>query len=371
MQSTLSYLIPEYYPDFKCKTSECRHPCCEGWNISISMKDYFRLVGADCSKELRAKLDCALKVTGGTEEGQYATICFDYTGRCRLHREDGLCAIQAELGEELLPSICRYYPRGVRHAFKAKCFCSNSCEAIIEMLDAMKKPLKFLEKQFAFDRIPDVKEIKPNEFTIQQDCMNIIQDRNLSLIERMFRLCDYLCGVSDSGKEQIHTDIAEALDIQHRFTDWFEANSVSIREFCHESQTYYGTEGKEILSDQDRTEVLIKFNSGKNKFAEIFPDWEILFENILVNHMFYEEFPYLEKNTDKRGSFISLAAVYSFLRYNAVGYCFQHPSKQSFFDMAAAMFRLIEHSCFARNARIILEKMNYTQSEKLKNLILL
>ena len=51
------YLVPDYFPAFSCKMGACRRPCCEGWPISVSMKDYFHLMGADCSPDLRRRLD--------------------------------------------------------------------------------------------------------------------------------------------------------------------------------------------------------------------------------------------------------------------------------------------------------------------------
>ncbi len=371
MQCTHSFLVPEYYPDFLCKTSECRHPCCEGWNITISMNDYFRLVGAECSKELRGKLDCALKVTGGTEDGRYANISCDYTGRCKLHRDDGLCAIQKELGEEFLPSICRYYPRAVHHSYKDKCICSNSCEAVIEMLSEIKEPLKFIEKQMTIERVPDDKLINFDEFKIQQDCIHIIQDRKFSLPDRLGLLCDYIWDITDKDNVKIQPDIAEALFVQHLFTNWFEANSISMRDFCYETQQYYGTQGREDPSDDELADAVIRYQDGKNAFEKFYPEWQILFEHIIINHMLYEEFPYSEKHDDVCGSFVSLAAAYSFLRYNAIGYCYKHPENKSLFDLAAAMFRLIDHSRFNHNAAVILGKLNYNQPEKLKNLILI
>lgn len=93
------------------------------------------------------------------------------------------------------------------------------------------------------------------------------------------------------------------------------------------------------------------------------------YEHIIVNHMFYEDFPYSKKHENIRGSFVSLAAVYSFLRFNAIGYCIKDPTREAFVDIAAALFRLIEHSKFDNNAVIILGKLNYIQPEKLTNLI--
>ena len=56
------FLVPDYFLDFSCKMGDCRRACCVGWPVSISMKEYFSLIGLDCEKELRVKLDCGLKV---------------------------------------------------------------------------------------------------------------------------------------------------------------------------------------------------------------------------------------------------------------------------------------------------------------------
>jgi hypothetical protein len=368
MKSIHSFIIPEYYPDFKCKASECRHPCCEGWNITISMNDYFRLVGAECSKELRVKLDCALKVTGGTDDGCYAIINCDYTGRCFLHRSDGLCAIQAELGEEYVPSVCRYYPRAIHHAFMYDCTCSNSCEEVIELLSGIRTPLRFLNKQLNLEKEPDGKAINSDEFNVQRSCIDIIQDRRYSLPDRLSLLCDYIWNASDKDTVPIQTDIAEALSIQHLFTNRFD-DSLSVHDFCSEAQRYYGMEGKDELSDSELADAVTRYRDGKKAFDEFYPEWQILFEHIIVNHMFYEEFPFSDKHENIRGSFISLTAVYSFLRFNAIGYCIKPKKLTVLFNLTAAMFRLIEHSGFNHNAVIVLEKLNYIRSDKLKNLI--
>lgn len=365
MQCTNSYLVPEYYPAFVCKTSACRHPCCEGWKITISMEDYFRLVGAECSGELRGKIDCALKVTGGTADGRYAVISADYTGRCRLHREDGLCAVQAELGESCLPAICRYYPRAVRRSYKNKCCCSNSCEAVIESMSAIKGPLLFIEKEIAGEREPDGDPFGAAEFEVQQECIGIIQDRRYALPERISFLCDYLSGTRDGKTDEVRPDIAEALDIQRMFTDLVASGSKSMEDYYPEVVRFYRAE------ENDAAGFTARYLTAKKAFEENFPEWQTLFEHIIVNHMFYDEFPFLLDHKDMRRSFVPLAAVYSFLRYSAVGYCYNHPSGESFADLAAAVFRLIEHSGFDRNAAVILGKLNWSGPEKLKSLVLI
>ena len=109
------YLVPDYFPAFSCKMGACRRPCCEGWPISVSMKDYFRLLSVDCSPELRRKLDCGLHLAPRPTEDAYAQILPRYDGVCPLHLPDGRCSLHAECGPESLAAVCRLYPRGVRN----------------------------------------------------------------------------------------------------------------------------------------------------------------------------------------------------------------------------------------------------------------
>ena len=45
MKEAILALVPDYYPSFVCKAGACRTPCCEGWPVTMSMGDYFRLLG--------------------------------------------------------------------------------------------------------------------------------------------------------------------------------------------------------------------------------------------------------------------------------------------------------------------------------------
>ena len=47
MKETQKYLVPDYFPEFSCKMGACRAACCVGWPVSITMDDYFRLLGME------------------------------------------------------------------------------------------------------------------------------------------------------------------------------------------------------------------------------------------------------------------------------------------------------------------------------------
>ena len=95
--------MPEYFHRFQCLAGACPDSCCQGWEVQVdadSAARYRALPGAlgDC---LRAALRDA--------DGE--TLMTLAEGRCPMWRRDGLCRIQAELGEDALCRTCREFPR--------------------------------------------------------------------------------------------------------------------------------------------------------------------------------------------------------------------------------------------------------------------
>ena len=94
---------PGYYDRFRCLAGSCPDSCCKEWEVQVdpdSVSRYRKLpgpLGNDLRRILRE------------EDGEtYLTI---YEGRCPMWRQDGLCRIQAELGEAALCKTCREFPR--------------------------------------------------------------------------------------------------------------------------------------------------------------------------------------------------------------------------------------------------------------------
>lgn len=64
--------IPDYFPFFACKIGTCRHACCQGWPISITLQNYFDLLGLDCSPDLRRRLDGGMHLADNPSPEHYA-----------------------------------------------------------------------------------------------------------------------------------------------------------------------------------------------------------------------------------------------------------------------------------------------------------
>ena len=94
--------VLNYYPNFKCIASECKHTCCAGWQMNIDEKSLARYAGEKTS------FSHALKKGINFRKSQFKA---DKSGRCAFLNKDGLCEIIINLGEESLCQICRDHPR--------------------------------------------------------------------------------------------------------------------------------------------------------------------------------------------------------------------------------------------------------------------
>lgn len=100
---------PAYYRDFKCIASACPDSCCHGWTVDIDEAAAARYLAMPGS--LGDKLRRHLKL-----ESWGWVLTLEDNGRCPMWREDGLCRIHAEAGEEALSQVCAAFPR-LRHDY--------------------------------------------------------------------------------------------------------------------------------------------------------------------------------------------------------------------------------------------------------------
>lgn len=94
---------PDYYDRFHCAASRCPDSCCKQWEVQVDADSaaFYRSLPGDLGDRLRKVLL--------TQDGETVMSLTD--GRCPMWRQDGLCRIQAELGESALCQTCRMFPR--------------------------------------------------------------------------------------------------------------------------------------------------------------------------------------------------------------------------------------------------------------------
>ena len=99
---------PQYFDTFRCIADRCPDSCCKEWDVQVDAISaaYYRTLPGPLGDRLREVLQ--------EEDGETVMAIID--GRCPMWRSDGLCRIQAELGESALCHTCREFPR-LRHDY--------------------------------------------------------------------------------------------------------------------------------------------------------------------------------------------------------------------------------------------------------------
>ena len=369
------YLVPDYYPAFACKMGACRRPCCEGWPISVSMKDYFRLLGTDCSPELRRRLDGGLHLSLHPTEDAYAQILPRYDGVCPLHMEDGRCLLHAECGGDALAAVCRLYPRGVRNGDTRECSCANSCEAVLELLLHRPEPLRFITIRSDFG-LPDMPprqhhfHTEGNEQAIRLWLISMLQQREYPLPQRMLLLGQALHAMEEaleardaarvdallSGDAAIPApelplpnpeDLLTGLDVMEKILSALDQRSNSIRDYGEEALACFRSSG----------DAYARYEAAAARFAALIPQWETWLEHLLVNHMYFVQFPFQDRPVPLQDEYRALVVIYALLRCLLVGCLAKEGDVVRAVDVAAAAFRLVDHTSFDLYAAPLLRQM--------------
>lgn len=296
------WLEADYFKDFQCKCGSCRHSCCKGWQIDVSERDYFRLIGMDCSPELHHRIECAFACPEQPTEDCFRMIVPNWLGQCPMQDGDGLCALQKECGAEALPKVCNFYPRSMKQVGNVRfACCSGSCEAAVELI-LSKEQLHSVSYETEDEPLLSLNE-RPGFPGLCIRCIEKIRDRSMPLEERIASITAMLGGGECPGSAEIRNALAAMEEI-----------SPEIAEYIGEEQ----------------------------------PGDERALENLLANHFLYTTFPFTDDRLDPKGSVYGLVTLYSLLKM--VSGC----SGDRFIDAVAAVFHLAEHTSFYFNAFVLL-----------------
>ena len=99
----MKLIKPDYFDSFRCIASACPDSCCKEWDVAVDPEK------AAFYRNLPGALGDRLRQVLYNEDGE--TYMAIENRRCPMWREDGLCRIQAELGEAALCKTCREFPR--------------------------------------------------------------------------------------------------------------------------------------------------------------------------------------------------------------------------------------------------------------------
>ena len=99
----MKLIKPDYFDTFRCIAGRCPDSCCKEWDVAVDSEK------AAFYRQLSGPLGDRLRQVLYEEDGD--TYMAIENRRCPMWRDDGLCRIQAELGEAALCKTCREFPR--------------------------------------------------------------------------------------------------------------------------------------------------------------------------------------------------------------------------------------------------------------------
>ena len=190
----------------------------------------------------------------------------------------------------------------------------------------------------------------------------LIQDRSYPLRVRLARLnagmhcMDVALTARDSdavskllsGETEIDTPVLPVhrnvgLRVVRELLERLDVMSHSIREYGELALRHFEVEG--TLSEEEI----------KCRLTQASPYWESWFENILVNHMFFSQFPFQDRPVSLVDETVALNAVYALLRFMSIGA--GDGTHERMADTAAALFRLVDHTAFDQYAVPVLKEI--------------
>jgi|GEM_PF-1719685 len=325
------FSVPSYYGGFACKGKECRNCCCQGWKITLNQKEYFSLQSLDVPKSVHDKIEAYVGIEEQPSEEDYGRINLTYEGKCPFRRKkDGYCALQVLLGEEKIPSVCRYYPRAPRLYPVPECSISNSCEWVIEELIHSQEKLTFRKKTLSFEFDDDEKKEYPKDFIqIRNHCLSLIGNRKYAVSERMKKISSYL-KVLPVPKEQI--------PLYLKYIQQATSRSYSLSE-----------QVAKMNPDRDPT-------MRESLLREKIPYYSIRAEKIFANHLLFMSFPYVDEEEDFFKAARGLELLYAFYEEILLSNMKRY-DREKFVDLTASFFRLAEHSNFYSLIRPISQRV--------------
>ncbi|MGN1095863.1 MAG: flagellin lysine-N-methylase [Eubacteriales bacterium] len=356
-------MVPDYYKNFSCKCGECTDVCCHGWGITLTFPEYCRMIGLNCKKTLKRKLDRAFYIAEYPTNERYALVNEDENGYCPLIDSEGYCALQRACGEDVLPIVCRMYPRSIKKGEPMELSLSASCERTVELLMESTDKLSFEEAYISLPEGVGVGVIKQTEETIslRRELCKKMEEREKPFSVRLFGIGKTLSGNDNDSTTHPAPINPEGKEISFavRLILSFSHLSDAVASCADTAMKCLEMTPENIADASFADSAAKRYSDLREHFYLKFPDADIYIEKLMVNHMFYEQFPYVDFNEGEKDAFFSLCAVYVMLKFILVLYTADKNEKSDFVRAASRVFRFIEHTNFYRSAVILIKKEGY------------
>ena len=281
-------LEPDYLEDFFCDGQRCGAQCCRLWTVFVDEKTYekYQQLPQEKGRDILNRL-----VQG--EEGQ-SPWAWDFGEKkvCHFLREDCLCGIQREFGEDYLGNTCAIYPRkqvAIGGSFQRSL--SLSCPLAAELAIFRDTPVSFQWRERKILRPEGWQELacQQGEEGVAASCL-LLQDTGLNILQLKLPLLERLSSLLSYLKEA--DQAVEAGDFEQllHLSDEYSHGKGQREEVLNwDLEAHFPGLREALALPEGQNHHLQALH--KIKTEGTLPPLELLLENILVSEYFVELFP--------------------------------------------------------------------------------
>lgn len=178
---------PTYVKDFKCDGKACGSRCCRDWRILLDEETRQKYLTLPDHEEIFSHVDESAQV-----------FKMQPSGACPFLDENYLCKLQLKYGEEFLTAVCQSFPR-VTYKLSEEIFLQSmtlTCPVAAILILLRGEPIDFefgkkLKARQVFDFTKRISLPAEEFLDRQQAAIKILQRRELSINQRLEKLCEF------------------------------------------------------------------------------------------------------------------------------------------------------------------------------------
>ena len=315
----INMFMPKYMSTFKCIGSECVDTCCAGWDINIDESTYKKYTS--CAGGLKELVKGKFRENKNNEDYfNRGFMILKEENKCPFLNDNLLCDIHGGIGEENLCITCKRFPRVyniVDDVYEKSGL--PSCEEICTMAFLNKEKMEFIEFEEEVDesdieirRIIDTEAFEGTDSLLQYfwdirvNSINIIQNRNFSIKERLSILKSFYNDIEDLYNEEDFDSIEELLEgYSEGKVDFEVLKNLNLTE---SNEFYLSLLNEELINNIrsirlkecvneykmsiSKINDIIKYINKETKLNEEIEEYSYIFENYLVNQIFKDLIPF-------------------------------------------------------------------------------
>lgn len=398
MEIKIKKRYPKYLKEFKCIGGKCSDSCCIGWDIDIdktTFRQYYKVKDQEMKRMFQKNVHNNEYCT--SDNIDYGRVKLKGEKRCPFLDGENYCIIYSKLGEEYLSNVCTSFPRILNkiNGFYEMSL-DISCPEAARILLAKEEGIKFEESNETLGKhiISSEIDTKSKEFNgspikyfteIRDLSIKIIQNRNLSLDERLYILGEFLNELEDELEDNYNNvpkfikeydinstknpyekeEMSYTLQVAFfktvfKLANIFEKTDSDIfKKYTKEVMDVLKLDEENITKNSEL--YVDAFEDYNKKFMK---EYSYIFENYLVNFMYNNIFPFSESQSVFDG-YILLLIRYAYIKLYLVGLYLNNKeeSKENIIDFIQVFSKSIEH-----HKTLLVDLLNYIKRNDYDNI---